>query len=215
MSSDKNMEWIIFDAMGVIFEIGDDLNELLVPFIQKKCAGISREEIDRYYTSASLGEMTSEHFWEKVGLGDSYPAIDTEYLSSCPVIDPLFISTVERLRSKYKFGLLSNDLSTWSKYLRRSFALDDLFDVVIISADVGLRKPDSKIFALLLDQLPVPASSCIYIDDRNKNLKMASSLGFSTVRFVREGDIINFKPDREITSFNELSAVIESLSCNR
>ncbi len=215
MSSNKNMEWIIFDAMGVIFEIGDDLNELLVPFVQKRCSGISREEIDRYYTSATLGEITAEHFWEKVGLGDNYPAIETEYLASCPVIDPLFMSTIEQLKRKFKFGLLSNDLSTWSKYLRRSFDLDDLFDVVIISADVGLRKPDSKIYSLLLDQLPVPASSCIYIDDRNKNLKIASSLGFTTIRFVREGDIVNFKPDEEITSFDQLSAVIERISCNR
>ena len=45
--------------MGVIFEVGDDTNDLLVPYIQKRNNMIPREKINEMYTKASLGEILS------------------------------------------------------------------------------------------------------------------------------------------------------------
>jgi len=52
-------KWIIFDVMGVIFEVGDDTNDLLVPYIQKRKDMISTEKINEMYTKASLGKILS------------------------------------------------------------------------------------------------------------------------------------------------------------
>ena len=57
-----------------------------------------------------------------------------------------------------------------------------LFDHVIESARVGLRKPDPRIYAMMLDALDVPPESCIYLDDLGINLKPARAMGMTTIK---------------------------------
>ena len=72
---------IFFDVMGVVFVVGDDTNELLVPFIQKFNKIITKEQINEYYSDARSGKMTSDKFWLKVGVDESrINLIETEYL---------------------------------------------------------------------------------------------------------------------------------------
>lgn len=130
--------WIILDAMGVVFVVGDDTNDLLVPFVQERVPSVSRDAINRLYLSASMGELDSQQFWTEVGLADKYPEIEKEYLDSQLIIDPQFGRTVSELTSHYRLGLISNDLSEWSRYLRAKFALD-MFEVIVISADVAFE----------------------------------------------------------------------------
>ncbi len=56
-------KWIIFDAMGVIFTVGDDTNELLVPFVMERNKDLTREYINEVYRSASLGEISSNELY--------------------------------------------------------------------------------------------------------------------------------------------------------
>ena len=76
----SNTDVIVFDAMGVIFEEGDDTNNLLIPFIERECAYTDRPTIHHLYMEASLGHISSKEFWEQVG-GD-YPAIERRYLDT-------------------------------------------------------------------------------------------------------------------------------------
>lgn len=136
-------KWIILDAMGVVFVVGDDTKDLLVPFVQERVSNISRDTINCIYLSASLGNLTSQEFWTEVGLSDRYPEIETEYLDSQLTTDPDFGRVVRELAKQYRLGLISNDLSEWSRYLRAKFTLD-IFEVVIISADVGIQNQTIK-----------------------------------------------------------------------
>ena len=104
--------------MGVIFEVGDDNNDLLVPFVQE-CREISRERINELYYEASLGLISPEQFWRGVGLGADYPDIETEYLDTRLTLDRGFKVAAARLAGRYALGLLSNDIAEWSAYLRR------------------------------------------------------------------------------------------------
>ena len=175
-------KWIILDAMGVVFVVGDDTNELLVPFVQKRVSNISRETINCIYLSASLGNLTSQEFWKEVGLVDMYPEIETEYLDNQLTIDPHFGRVINELAKQYRLGIISNDLSKWYRYLRAKFALG-IFKVVIISGDVGIRKPDPQIYERFLSEANVVPGHCVFVDDRTKNLKPANDLGMKTVRF--------------------------------
>ena len=203
-------KWIILDAMGVVFVVADDTNDLLVPFVQERVLNISRKTINCIYLSASLGNLTSQELWTEVGLADRYPEIEAEYLDSQLTIDPHFGRVVKELAKQYRVGLISNDLSEWSIYLRAKFALN-FFEVVIISADVGIRKPDPKIYKHFLSEANVVPEYCVFVDDRSKNLKPASDLGMKTVRFARNPDANLFKPDWEISDFRELSVVVEDI----
>lgn len=81
---------------------------------------ISKDEIYTVYRRANLGEISSREFWEDVGLGYKYPEIETVYLDSRSDLDAGFVPVARSLSKKYGIGLLSNDISKWSAYLRNS-----------------------------------------------------------------------------------------------
>ena len=205
------LEWIVFDVMGVIFEVGDDTNELLVPFVQQRNPGISRTAINEIYLSASLGNISSARFWEAVGLEEGYPEIESHYLDSCLSLDPQFVAVAEKLGHTYSIGVLSNDLKEWSSYLRRKYTLERLFSRVIIGGDVGLRKPDPRIYVEFLKGVSGEASSCVFIDDRLNNLEAASEQGMRTIWLAREEMQSPFQPDGIIHALAELPELVATL----
>lgn len=196
--------YIIFDAMGVIFTVGDDTNDLLVPFVWKKNPDISREEINRIYKDASLGKITSQEFWKAVNIESS----DKEYLDECLTIDESFIKTAQKLKEKYSLAVLSNDLSEWSAYLREKYCIDDAVEFSVISGDVGYRKPSREIYDIALQKAGVKPKNCIFIDDRDKNLLPAMELGMNVIKFSREESSTSLDGVQVISRFEDLENAI-------
>ncbi len=86
---------------------------------------------------------------------------------------------VERARAGgYKTALLSN---SWGMGLYPLERIQALFDVVVISGEVGLRKPDQAIFALTVDKLGLASPECVFVDDHPGHLKAAREAGMATV----------------------------------
>jgi FMN phosphatase YigB (HAD superfamily) len=182
------IKWVVFDVMGVVFTVGDDTNDLLVPFIWERNAAISREAINEIYVRTSLGQITSRQFWEEVGLGPDYPEVEQTYLDTRLTIDADFLPTARRLSERgFSLGLLSNDVSEWSAYMRARHSMDFLA-AVTISGDVR-----------------------IFVDDRCKNLAAARARGFVTVRFARQPEESSFVPDATVTGFAQLEDAIADL----
>jgi putative hydrolase of the HAD superfamily len=75
--------------------------------------------------------------------------------------------------------------------------LADLFDVVVESAVEGLRKPDPRIYALVLERLAVAAPHAVFLDDIGRNLKPAREMGMTTI-----------KVDDEHQALDELARVL-------
>ena len=119
------------------------------------------------------------------GLGCA-PASEREYLDTQLKLDPDFIAVAERLKKRYVLAMLSNDVSEWSAYLRRRFALDRLFTSVVISGDYGFRKPDRRLYQILLRSLSVSPHRCVFVDDQPRNLETAAQLGMHTVCRIRD-----------------------------
>ena len=125
-------DWVIFDAMGVVFEVGDDVNDLLVPFLRERDASIESDGVNRLYRYASLGEISSHGFWNELGFGDAYPGIEREYLGSRLRLDGEFANVAQSLRQEHSLAMLSNDIAEWSRFLRQDWR---------ISRDVLLKLP--------------------------------------------------------------------------
>ncbi len=86
---------------------------------------------------------------------------------------------VERSKSGgYKTALLSN---SWGMGLYPIDRIRELFDVVMISGEVGLRKPDPDIFKLTIEKLGLEAAACVFVDDHPGHLKVAQEAGMTTV----------------------------------
>jgi len=64
------------------------------------------------------------------------------------------------------------------------YHLSEHYDAVIISGEVGLRKPDPAIYLLAAEKLGLPASWCVFVDDVAANLPAAAELGMATVHHV-------------------------------
>ena len=205
-----SIKWVIFDAMGVIYEVADDVSDLLIPFLRSKNNKIPLKKIYESYIEASLGHITSKEFWNNLGYIEEYPKIEEEFLDHWYTIDPEFNEVAKILKKKYKIGMLSNDLKEWSNFLRIKYNINRYFDIAIISGEVGYRKPDKKIYELLLEKTNTKSKDIIFVDDKLENLRSASELGINTIRFIRIESKTPFCSEFEISSFNELLEVIKN-----
>jgi len=93
--------------------------------------------------------------------------------------EPMHEAVAAARRAGVRTGLLSN---SWGddRYDRSRFS--ELFDAVVISSEVGLRKPDPEIYALACERLGLPPARCVFVDDLGGNLKPAAAIGIATVR---------------------------------
>jgi putative hydrolase of the HAD superfamily len=93
-------------------------------------------------------------------------------------VDEAMLALVGDLRAAgVLVGLLSN---SWANHYPDELLA--LFDAVVISGDVGLRKPDPVIYGLVLDKLAVPAARSVFVDDAPVNVAAAEKLGMRGVR---------------------------------
>jgi putative hydrolase of the HAD superfamily len=89
------------------------------------------------------------------------------------------IEAVRRARAAgLKTALLSN---SWGLELYPRDLLVEICDVVVISGEVGMRKPDRDIFDLTLEKLGLKADACVFVDDHPGHLKTAQEVGMTTV----------------------------------
>lgn len=83
--------------------------------------------------------------------------------------------------------LLSN---SWGRTYRRD-DWDELFDTVVISGEVGMRKPEERIFRLAVDRLGAPPRECVFVDDLRPNVRAAVEIGMVGVHHVTEGQTLD------------------------
>ena len=92
------------------------------------------------------------------------------------------VAEVRRLRATgRRTGVITNSVREWIDRVDAALPYDELFDVVIDSCRVGLRKPDPRIFRLALDRLQVAPELVLFVDDRPGNVAAAAALGMQTV----------------------------------
>lgn len=173
------MKAIVLDMYGVIVkQTGDDF----VPYIQRTFPDLKPEEIYTPWFKADVGELTSLEVWEAIGFQGDLVKIEKEYLDTIELNDG-FLDFITAIRKQYKLAIISNDSSRWSKYLREKFEINKFFDVISISGDLKIQKPDERIFQLTVEQLGCNAEDCFYVDDREGNLEAASKVEMNTVLF--------------------------------
>ncbi|HEX7621372.1 MAG TPA: HAD-IA family hydrolase, partial [Anaerolineales bacterium] len=88
------------------------------------------------------------------------------------------------LRPERKVGLISNAWSGLRAFIT-SQKFEDVFDEMIISAEVGLMKPDPRIYRLALEKLGAQPQESVFLDDVLVNVEAARSVGMYAIQFTR------------------------------
>jgi putative hydrolase of the HAD superfamily len=87
-------------------------------------------------------------------------------------------------RRGYRMALLTNNVREWEHLWRSMLPVDEIFELVIDSAFVGMRKPDAGIYELMIARLAgVSAEECLFVDDVEVNVDAARAIGMAAVHF--------------------------------
>jgi epoxide hydrolase-like predicted phosphatase len=142
----------------------------------------------------SEGEF-EQRFGRRLGLEQPEQLIDSMFRGMRPV--EAMVSAVRRSRSAgIRTGLVSNSWST-AHYDRGLLA--NLFDAVVISAEVGLHKPQPEIYLLAAKRVGVPPERCVFVDDLRENCAGAEAVGMTA--------LLHRDPEATIERLEELLGV--------
>lgn len=144
------------------------------PLFELECGRITEAEFDDQLATALEPHVGHRPNIRQFGL-DLFGQLE---------VNPGMIDLIREVkRDGYRASLLTNNVKEWEKLWREMIPVDELFETVVDSAFVGIRKPDPRIYELLLGRVNLPAGSCIFIDDMKINCDAASELGIHAVHF--------------------------------
>lgn len=170
---------IIFDCFGVLVGQGFDTT-------WRRAGGDpvrDREFITDMLGAANLGIVSSTEMQSRVcaRLGIT-PAQWQEAVAQTQAPDTELLDYIASLKPHYKVAILSNaNIGT----LERKFSPEqlELFDTVVVSAEVGLIKPDRRIYELAAERLGVNASACLFTDDSEYYCQAARDAGMQAIHY--------------------------------
>jgi len=153
------------------------------------------------------GRLTLDEFHERL-VGRSEAALGrpldlgvyAQFLRDLGVgVHWMMVHRVRELRADgYRTAILTNNVREWGRYWKGSIPLA-LFDVVVDSCDVGLRKPDPAIYRLTCERLGVPPEAAVFLDDTRRHVESARQVGLQAILVRDPWDAIA-----------ELDAILES-----
>ncbi|HWQ46823.1 MAG TPA: HAD family phosphatase [Longilinea sp.] len=181
---------VIFDMGGVILRTMDRTTRtaLAARF------GLSCDDLEIFVfgndtaAQATIGVIPEEAHWQAVGAKfglDDKQMVDFQMnFWHGDAIDKDLRKFIDSLRPKQHTALLSNAFGNARKMLNTSFpGTLEVFDTIVFSAEVGLAKPDPRIYHLVLDKVHVQPSEAIFVDDVRVNIEVANAVGIHGIRF--------------------------------
>jgi putative hydrolase of the HAD superfamily len=115
--------------------------------------------------------------------GDLAWLIETDVASWSVYNEPVWTLAAEFRRAGGRTAILSNSGPEVMARVRTRWTLEARFDAVVISCEVGLFKPDPRIYDLCLERLVLPAAGTLFVDDRADNVEGAARVGLRTLQF--------------------------------
>ena len=189
-----NVRAVLFDLGGVILRTEhqaprEHLAERLNMTYEDLDKIVFASETSRL---ASFGKLSTEQHWaavvKRLGLTPSEAGQAYAEFFAGDIPDQELLDFIRSLRPGHKTGLISNGWPDLRDYITRSGFLD-AFDTLVISAEVGLMKPDLKIYQLALSRLDVQASQSVMVDDTPVNVEAADELGMHGILFESTGQV--------------------------
>jgi epoxide hydrolase-like predicted phosphatase len=194
----KYKETSAMTLKAVIFDVGGVLIRTHSRAGREKWAvklGLDAWEFENFVFSgesgrqAQLGQKTHQIHWR--WLGDYFNLDETslaemrrDFFAGDALNEPL-VEHIKRLRvAGYRLGLLSNFTDRARLLWSEAYPFIQYFDGVVISAEVGLMKPDPQIYYLAAESVGVAVTEALFVDDFIENIEAAAAIGMPTIHFT-------------------------------
>lgn len=161
--------------------------------------GMDYEDIDKIVfgsgsaVRAAVGEIDEEDHWLTVMKVLKLPPSEYERVRenffAGDVLDHSILNFLRSIKPKYRTGLISNAWSGLRAYIQRE-KFDDAFHHMVISAEVGVAKPDPRIYHIALEQLQVGPKEAVFVDDVLENIEACEQVGMRGIHFKSPETII-------------------------
>lgn len=175
------MKAIIFDCFGVIYQDSSNhFYETNVEQYQKL-----RPELLRLNSASDYGLISQDELTQSVA---DISGLSRDFISKnihgLHIRNSVLMQFVAELRQHYKVAMLSNiGPGSMDQYIKKE-EREALFDVVVLSGDIGITKPHPRLFEYVAEKLGVLPGECIMVDDIEENCAGADAAGMKPVHFV-------------------------------
>ena len=201
---------------NIIFDLGDVILNIDVPVASLSFAQLSGKEqheivslfkekdIFRQFETGKLDEKGFRDYIRELLVFPDWTdeMIDVAWNSLLLDLPPERVELLKKLRENYRLFLLSNTSSIHitqvNKILEAATGiekLDDLFDKVYYSYEMGLMKPDPAIYLQVLKEQGLEAEETLFLDDNADNITAASKLGIDTIHVQKPVTILDYLKD--------------------
>ncbi|MFN3911646.1 HAD-IA family hydrolase [Hyphomonas sp.] len=158
--------------------------------LENAWAKLERSEVD-------AGQFDTLFRTESKALGREVPGRDVLGLLSGS-LRPRVVNALKVCKGHGKVGCITNNapigkgasMTQDDQKAAELAAVFDLFDHLIESSKLGIRKPDPRIYALMCEALDVDPKACVYLDDLGINLKPARDMGMATIKVTSEAQLL-------------------------
>jgi putative hydrolase of the HAD superfamily len=187
---------------ALILDFGEVLTRPQPRHVIERMASMTRLPVDQFlsrywrHRKAYDGGLTGQEYWSLVlERHEDFPAsllselIEMDALSWSDYREAVWDIAAEFRARGNRIAMLSNGVAEIICHVRAERHLEELFDVVIVSCEVGHCKPESDIYRMCIDQLAVPAAVTLFVDDRLENLRAAEDVGLRTFHFTGDDSV--------------------------
>lgn len=201
---------------NIVFDLGDVIINIDVPRAAQSFATLSgreKTEIIRLFEEGKLfrlfetGQLDAPGFRSHVRElleNDEWEdaEIDTAWNSLLLELPAERVGLLQQLSKKYRLFLLSNTSSIHidaiNKILHKASGverLDDLFEKIFLSYEMGIMKPHPEIYQRVLEEAGIRAEETLFLDDNADNIRAASALGIQTIHVQKPLTILDYLND--------------------
>ena len=168
---------IIFDCFGVLYQGSTG-------YLRDLTSVEDQPELANLGLSSDYGYLSREEYIQEVSrLTLKSPTEIEAIMRATHIRNQNLVAFVRTLRPTYKVAMLSNVGRGLIEQLFTKQELDEMFDVVVLSSDIGMVKPDPEIFKYTCEELGLLPEDCMMVDDIQMNIDAANDLGMHGVVF--------------------------------
>ena len=219
----KNIKAIIFDAYGTLFDVNSAAEKC------KSKIGDKWEGFANYWRTTQLEytwlrSLMKRHkdFWQVTedSLDKSMkvysidPSMRIELLKLYKVLSPFEeVPNVLKIlkEKKFKLAILSNGTPALLNELIKSNNLDNLFNDVFSIEQVGIYKPDSKVYDMPIKKYKIQKEEVVFLSANTWDVSGGGNYGFNSIWVNRNNNVfdnLDFKPNEEIKNLNQLLEIL-------